>query len=196
MCFPLRRSPQKPLRGSSSIFGFPDCATVSCAALILDNTLGANRHSFRTLLRNLFLLKPIHGRFDDSPFEAAVSLTASIATSLASNEFAVDIFAAGSEIHHFRTGRNHMTREAFLDLLASLEPAKEMNRFRNITPEDIRSIASSGAVFLVLLSIDPESEKLYRALAGTGVPIRTFLISSAPGRCGKTITRFKAPTSL
>ena len=154
---------------------------LSCAALILDNTLGANRHSFRTLLRNLFLLKPIHGRFDDSPFEAAVSLTASIATSLASNEFAVDIFAAGSEIHHFRTGRNHMTREAFLDLLASLEPTKEMNRFRNITPEDIRSIASSGAVFLVLLSIDPESEKLYRALAGTGVPIRTFLISSAPG---------------
>ena len=74
-----------------------------------------------------------------------------------------------------------MTQEAFLDLLASLEPSKETERFRRITPEDIRTIASSGAVCLVLLSIDPESEKLHRDLADTGVPIRTFLISSVPG---------------
>ena len=154
---------------------------LSCAALILDNSLAANKLTFRMMLRNLFLLKPVNGCYDDSPFEAAVSLAASIANSLSSGDFVVDIFAAGSEIHHFRTGRNHMTQEAFLDILASLEPSKGTERFRKITPEDIRSIASSGAVFLVLLSIDPESEKLYRDLADTGVPIRTFLIASAPG---------------
>ena len=154
---------------------------LSCAALILDNSIAATKTTFRTLLRNLFLLKPIRERYEGTPFEAAVSLSASIATSLSSNDFVVDIFAAGSEIHHFRTGGSHMTQEAFLDLLASLQSARDTDRFRKITPEDIRTIASTGAVFLILLSIDPESEKLHRDLAETGVPIRTFFISSVPG---------------
>ena len=154
---------------------------LSRAALIMDNTLLAERESFRSILRKLFLLKPLGRRRSDAPFEAAVSLTASIAMTLSERDFVVDIFAAGSEIHHFRTGRSHMTGEAFLDLLASLAPTDGTGRFRRITPEDIRAIASSGAVYLILLSIDPESEKLYRSIIQTGVPLKVFLIASEPG---------------
>lgn len=74
-----------------------------------------------------------------------------------------------------------MTLDSFLDLLASLDPESRMDRFRKITPEDIRAIASTGAVFLILLSIDEESEKLHRAIAGTGAAVRTFLLSDSPG---------------
>lgn len=156
---------------------------LSRAALILDNSLAAERFSFRTLFRNLFQLKVGTGGYDDAPFEAAVSLCASLAASLSSGDFVVDLFAAGSEIHRFRTGGRYMTQEAFLDLLAALEPSGKRDRFGKITPEDIRTIASSGAVFLLLLRVDPESSKLYRALVETGVPVRAFLIgaSSGPG---------------
>ena len=141
---------------------------LSRAALILDNSLAAERFSFRTLFRNLFQLKVGTGGYDDAPFEAAVSLCASLAASLSSGDFVVDLFAAGSEIHRFRTGGRYMTQEAFLDLLAALEPSGKRDRFGKITPEDIRTIASSGAVFLLLLRVDPESSKLYRALVETG----------------------------
>ena len=70
----------------------------------MDNSLAAGREPVLSMLKKLIQLKPLGGRFDDTLFEAAVSLTASIATSLSENDFVVDIFAAGSEIHHFRTG--------------------------------------------------------------------------------------------
>lgn len=154
---------------------------LSRAALILDNAPAAAKRSATELLHDLFLLHPIRRRNTEDAFEAAVSLTASIAASLSSGDFAIDIFAAGSELHRFRTGRGGMTQESFLDLLASLEPERRTDRFRKITPEDIRAIASTGAVFLILLSIDDESEKLHRAIAGTGAAVRTFLISDSPG---------------
>ena len=154
---------------------------LSRAALVMDNSLVAGRESVLSFLKKLFQLKPIGGRYDDTLFEAAVSLTASIATSLSESDFIVDIFAAGSEIHHFRTGRNYMTQEAFLDLLASLKPTTGLRRFSRITPEDVSGIASSGAVYLILLSIDSESEKLYKSLVRTGAPVRVFLISSKGG---------------
>lgn len=154
---------------------------LSRAALVMDNSLAAGREPVLSMLKKLFQLKPLGGRFDETLFEAAVSLTASIATSLSENDFVVDIFAAGSEIHHFRTGRSHMTQEAFLDLLASLKPTTGVSRFSRITPGEINGIASSGAVYLVLLSIDGESEKLYKSLVNTGAPVRVFLITSKGG---------------
>ena len=153
---------------------------LSRATLILDNAPVAAKRSAAEFLRDLFLLRPIRRQNNTESFEAAVSLTASIAASLSSGDFAVDIFAAGSELHRFRTGRGGMTLDSFLDLLASLEPEPRMDRFRKITPEDIRAIASTGAVFLILLSIDEESEKLHRTIAGTGAAVRTFLLSDYP----------------
>ena len=154
---------------------------LSRAALIMDNTLLAGRETVFGVLKKLFLLKPLRAGRDDAPFEAAVSLAASIAVSLSERDFVVDFFAAGSEVHHFRTGRNHMTKDGFLDLLASLKPTDGIGRFRRITPDDISGIASSGAVYLILLSVDSESEKLYRSLAETGVPLKTFLIAGKTG---------------
>lgn len=154
---------------------------LSRAALIMDNMPRAGRETVFGILKKLFLLKPLNAGRGEVPFEAAVSLSASIALSLSERDFVVDFFAAGSEVHHFRTGRNHMTEEGFLDLLASLKPTDGIGRFSRITPEDIGAIASSGAVYLILLNIDSESEKLHRSLLETGAPVRTFLIAPEPG---------------
>lgn len=154
---------------------------LSSAAVILDNLCPSPMSKPFSILKNLVMLKPIFPADRDAPFEAAVSLTASLANSLSTHHFVVDVFAAGSEIHHFRTGRNTMTREAFMDLLASLEYTRSHDRFCKLTPAILNQIASTGAVFLILLNIDRESENLYRALLKHGAAVRAFLVSSAPG---------------
>lgn len=154
---------------------------LSRAALILDNFPPEEPERLLRRLRDFLLLRS--GRKTDAAdaFEAAVSLTASIVAALSKRNFAVEFFAAGSELHHFRTGRGGMTQDSFFDLLSALEPGKTRRRFRKITPDDLDQIASTGAVFLILLSADEEAEKLYRSMIDAGAAVRVFLLAETPG---------------
>ena len=143
------------------------------ASVILDNYCPPPSRQLKDQFRRAVRLKSL--RIDSEPaFEAAVSLTASIACSLSARNFVIDVFASGSEIHHFRTGRNTMHFEAFLDLLSSLEGSRSEKRFDRLPASELNRIAASGAVFLILLRIDPESEKLYRELLRRGAEIRVL----------------------
>lgn len=148
---------------------------MSSAAIILDNYCPAGWHQSREWLKRLLTLKPLL-RSGEEPFEAAVSLTASIANSLARRNFVIDLFVSGSEIHHFRTGRSTMTFEAFLDLLSALEPAGSEKRFEHLPGGELNRAAGAGAVFLILLHVDPESEKLHRSLQQRGANLRTLVL--------------------
>ena len=150
---------------------------MSSAAVILDNYCPSPTKLTRDLLKRMLTLKPLLGR-TDLPFEAAVSLTASIAGSLAARNFVIDVFASGSEIHHFRTGRNTMSFEAFLDLLSSLECSRSEKRFGQLPSSELNRAAAAGAVFLILLHADPESEALYRALLRRGANLRVFMFDT------------------
>ena len=149
---------------------------LSSAAIILDNYLFSPQEHFLDQLRKLATLKPLFSNDPETTFEAAVSLTASIADSLAAQNFVIDVFASGSEIHHFRTGRNTMTQEAFLDLLASLESSHDPERFSQLAPSVLQNIAEAGAVFMLLLHTDDKAEKIYRELLKRNAKIRAFLI--------------------
>ncbi len=148
----------------------------SSAAIVLDNYCPSPARDLKTVLKKMFTFKPFSLQPSDLPFEAAVSLTASIAHSLAAQNFTVEVFASGSEIHHFRTGRRAMTFESFLDLLSSLECSRAENRFNRLAAADLNRIAASGAVFLILLHLDSESEKLCRELRKRGTSLRVFLL--------------------
>jgi len=145
----------------------------SSAAVILDNCCPAAVRQAKEVLKRLFTLKSLTADSEE-PFEAAVSLTASIARSLAIRNFVIDVFAFGSEIHHFRTGRNTMSFEAFLDLLASLDSSRSEKRFDNFPAAELDRAADAGAVFLILLRIDTEAEKLYKSLLKRGANLRVF----------------------
>ena len=145
----------------------------SSAAVILDNCCPAAVWKAKEVLKRLFTLKSLTAD-NEEPFEAAVSLTASIARSLSIRNFVIDVFAFGSEIHHFRTGRNTMSFEAFLDLLASLDSSHSEKRFDGFPASELDRAADAGAVFLILLRIDPEAEKLYGSLLKRGANLRVF----------------------
>lgn len=153
----------------------------SSAAIVLDNYCPSPVRDLRTVLKKMFTFKAFSLLPSDQPFEAAVSLTASIAHSLSAQNFTVDVFASGSEIHHFRTGRRAMTFESFLDLLSSLECSRAEQRFNRLSSADLNRIAASGSVFLILLHLDPESEKLCRELRKRGASLRVFLLDPPDG---------------
>ena len=149
----------------------------SSAAIILDNYCPSAAGMMRNSLKQMIALKSVgSGGFLDQTFEAAVSLTASIAHSLSSRNFVIDVFASGSEIHHFRTGRNTMSFEAFLDVLASLNCTCSEMRFDHLPVSELNRAAAAGAVFLILSHIDSESEKIYKALLQRGANLRVFLL--------------------
>ena len=145
----------------------------SSAAVILDSCCPAAVWEVREQLKRVFTLKSLAGNRDE-PFEAAVSLTASIARTLSIRNFVIDVFAFGSEIHRFRTGRNTMSFEAFLDLLASLDCSRSEKRFEKFPASEMNRAAEAGAVFLILLRIDPEAEKFYKSLLKRGANLRVF----------------------
>jgi|GEM_PF-1316733 len=149
---------------------------MASAAVILDNYCPEPTRQWKELLHRIIRLKPLRRSMEQS-FEAAVSLAASIAHSLAVRNFVIDVFASGSEIHHFRTGRNTMSFEAFLDLLASLEGSRSEDRFDKFPVSDLDRAASSGLVFLILQRADPQSEKLYRELLRRGAEVRVLLFA-------------------
>ncbi len=149
---------------------------MASAAVILDNYCPEPTRHWKELLHRMVLLKPLRNSAERS-FEAAVSLAASIAHSLAARNFVIDVFASGSDIHHFRTGRNTMSFEAFLDLLASLEGSRSEDRFDKFPVPDLNRAAASGSVFLILQRADPKSEKLYRELLRRGAEVRVLLFA-------------------
>ena len=71
-----------------------------------------------------------------------------------------------------------MSFEAFLDLLASLECSRSEQRFDRLPASELNRAAAAGAVFLILLHADPESEALYRALLRRGANLRVFMFDT------------------
>lgn len=153
---------------------------VSRAAVILDNGSGFSegyRKPLPIVLRNLF----VHSLFthDDAVFEAAVSRCASIAHTLRRADFRIDIFAAGSEIHRFPTGRGLNAESAVLDLLAGLQTVRG-DSFRELPHELMKEIASIGCVFLLLRHWNAETETLCRKLRDAGAELKIEMIAENP----------------
>ena len=67
-----------------------------------------------------------------------------------------------------------MSFDSFLDLLSSLECSGSEQRFDRLPASELNRAAGAGAVFLILLQIDPESEKLYRSLLRRGANLRVL----------------------
>ena len=67
-----------------------------------------------------------------------------------------------------------MSFDSFLDLLSSLECSGSEQRFDRLPASELNRAAGAGAVFLILLRIDQEAEKLYKSLLKRGANLRVF----------------------
>jgi uncharacterized protein (DUF58 family) len=117
------------------------------------------------------------GAADAAPvFEEAVSVAASFAVAIPSQDSLLDLMFVGLEAYCFTAGRGLADADRMLEILAGVEPCvgKPFAALRCAVLERQREL--SGAI-LVLLAWDAERRALVEALRGAGVPTLTFVIT-------------------
>ena len=123
---------------------------------------------------------PSHPRLrrkGERELEAAISLTASIAEVFARGEYLLDVFAAGSELHVFRTGRSTTPIDAVLDILAEV-PACRSNPFEMLMAALATELPHISALVCVFLGWDESRQRLVQAALDNGCRVKVIVIQS------------------
>jgi uncharacterized protein (DUF58 family) len=119
----------------------------------------------------------------EKQLDRAISLTAGITDALSRMDYVVDIFAAGTEVYHFQTGRALAYFENILEILACLESCGRLDTAELeavLLPEAQRL----SAVFFVMMDWDPERAKLVQLLKADGLAVRVLLMRKGRGPDG------------
>jgi uncharacterized repeat protein (TIGR01451 family) len=112
---------------------------------------------------------------DDALFERSLSLAAGIADVLARQEYIIDIFAAGSQVFHFRAGRALAHFEHILEILACLE-AEDRLDMNALEAALLPEAGKLSAVVLVMMDWDEARAGLIRKLKAHGVAVRVLSV--------------------
>lgn len=114
-------------------------------------------------------------RRKERDLEAAVALTAAVADVFSRGEFVLDVFAAGPELHVFRTGRGTTPIEAVLEILADV-PACRVNPIDRITAAISPELPQISAVVCVFLDWDESRQRLVQAALDQGCRVKVIVI--------------------
>ncbi|MCA9110946.1 MAG: DUF58 domain-containing protein [Planctomycetaceae bacterium] len=82
--------------------------------------------------------------------EAAVSLTAATAEALSTGDFLIDFFAAGPNLHVFRSTGSRSSFDSVLEILAAVDVSRE-DPFAQVSPavaEEMQQISTAVCIFL------------------------------------------------
>ncbi len=122
---------------------------------------------------------------DGAVFEEAVSLAASFACTVDTQESLLDLVFVGAESHCYTAGRGQMRPESLLEILAGVRAAGSAG-FRRLHDAVLARRAALSGCILILLAWDEARQALARALQQNGLPLKVLLVSerdieSAPG---------------
>lgn len=107
--------------------------------------------------------------------EAAISVTAAIVDVLSRGEYVIDLFAAGPELHVFRSGRHTAPFDYVLDLLAGVAACRR-NPFDELTPAVQDQAESVSTTICVFLNWDEDRERLCQAMVEAGSRLKVILV--------------------
>lgn len=136
-------------------------------------------------------------RRSERGLEAAVSLTASVADVFSRGEYVLDVFAAGPELHVFRTGRSTTPIEAVLEILADVPPCRE-NPFEQMTAALATELPQISAIVCIFLDWDEPRQRLVQAALDNGCRVKVVVIQRhfrplpELDRAGVEVLRFTA----
>ncbi|TNE43830.1 MAG: DUF58 domain-containing protein [Deltaproteobacteria bacterium] len=112
---------------------------------------------------------------DDEPFETAVSVAASVADVLSRQDYIIDLFAVGEEVHHFQAGRALAHLENILEILACQYTVSSIV-WDELSGTLLPQANQFSAMVLVLLNWDKKREALVQKLHVQGLATRVLLI--------------------
>lgn len=122
---------------------------------------------------------------DDAVFEEAVSLAASFACTLDTQESLLDLMFVGAESYCYTAGRGQMQQGNLLEILAGVR-ATSGGAFRRLHDALLARRAALSGGILILLAWDEARQAMVRALQQSGLPLVVLLVSerdiaAAPG---------------
>jgi uncharacterized protein (DUF58 family) len=111
-------------------------------------------------------------------FEEAVSVAASFACTLDTQESLLDLLFVGPEAFSFTIGRGVAHADQMLELLASVKlcPGKSFSALQQIVIEHAGSVSGCICIFLAW---DDARRELVRRLTALGVPVLVLVIHEA-----------------
>lgn len=117
----------------------------------------------------------------ETSFEAAISIVASIADYFSRSEYIVDILAAGPDLYEVSAGRSLAYLENILDVLACLGPCHDPP-FATIGPPLLEKLSQTTTVVAVLQDWDTPREQFLRRVQSLGAAVRGIIVHDGPTR--------------
>jgi uncharacterized protein (DUF58 family) len=125
--------------------------------------------------RHALVLDTFIGR-DDARFEEAVSLAASLACTLDTQESLLDLMFVGAESYCYTAGRGQMQQGSLLEILSGVRASGGQD-FRRLHHAVLARRAALSGCILILIAWDQARQDLVRALQQSGVPLDVLLVS-------------------
>ncbi|MFH1043821.1 MAG: DUF58 domain-containing protein [Pseudomonadota bacterium] len=113
---------------------------------------------------------------DNAAFEEAVSLAASFACTLDTQESLLDLMFVGVESYCYTAGRGQMQPESLVEILAGVHASAD-RAFRRLHDAVLARRAALSGCILILLAWDEARQALVRALQQSGLPLKVLVVS-------------------
>lgn len=126
-------------------------------------------------VRHALVLDTFTGFGGEAVFEEAVSVTASFACTVLTQESLLDLLFVGAEAYQFTAGRGLGGAERMLEILAAVQPCADKPFEELSRSVALRYRLVSGCI-LVLVAWDDARRALVRQLRALGVPLQVFLV--------------------
>ncbi len=119
---------------------------------------------------------PADAETQESVFEEAVSLAASFACALDTQESLLDLLFVGPQAYCFTAGRGVAHKEQMLEVLASVEVCRE-RQFNSLVRLVIEQLPFVDGCICILLAWDAQRQMFIRQLRERGTPALVFVIT-------------------
>jgi uncharacterized protein (DUF58 family) len=139
-------------------------------------------------VRHALVLDTFAAAGAEEDFEEAVSVAASFACSLLTQESLLDLLFVGDKAYCFTAGRGLGGPESLLEVLACAE-ASAGRRFEELSRAVAERRESMSACLCVLLGLDEERRGLVRGLRALGVPVEAAVIARTRDLSDETCAR-------
>src|SRR5207249_556886 len=127
-------------------------------------------------VRHALVLDTFAGRPESHVFEEAVSVAASVACSIQTQDSLLDLLFVGPETYSFTAGRGLGHTDRLLEVLAGVGPCLD-KPFRTLHHAVLERYASLSGCVAVLLAWDQPRRDFVRHLRALGAPTRAFVVS-------------------
>ncbi|MFH1605077.1 MAG: DUF58 domain-containing protein, partial [Pseudomonadota bacterium] len=115
---------------------------------------------------------------DGVVFEEAVSLAASFACTLDTQECLLDLMFIGAESYCYTAGRGQLQPGNLVEILAGVRACGHSN-FRRLHDAVLARRAALSGCILILLAWDEPRQELVRALRQSGFPLKALVVSES-----------------